>query len=240
MKNKIVIYTAIFGGKDELIEPKFTLKGCDFVCFTDQNFTSNVWKVVKVKPEFSDPVRSAKIYKILPHKYFPEYEISVWVDGNMWVRGNVHQLIKKYLKDVNFSAYDHTPYRRFWKKFTPLKFEEYRDCIYDEAKFILALGEKRGKYKDDPQLVKEQVERYRQEGYPKHNGLITGMILLRRHNKEDVIQTMEAWWQEIKNGSCRDQLSFNYVAWKNNFNFSYIKQSSRKNKYFLHTQHRIK
>jgi len=40
MKNKIVIYTAIFGGKDNLIEPEYIPKGCDFVCFTDQDFTS--------------------------------------------------------------------------------------------------------------------------------------------------------------------------------------------------------
>ena len=27
---------------------------------------------------------------------------------------------------------------------------------------------------------------------------------------------MDEWWEEIKNGSHRDQLSFNYVCWKNN------------------------
>ncbi|MFH0846032.1 MAG: glycosyltransferase domain-containing protein [Patescibacteria group bacterium] len=240
MKNKVVIYTAIFGGKDNLIEPEFIPEGCDFVCFTDSDFVSGVWEVRKVKPEFEDPNRSAKIYKILPHKYFPEYEISIWIDGNMLVKGDVSELIKKYLKDVNFSAFDHTPYRKFWKKFFPLKFEEYRDCVYDEARFILELGKKRVKYKDDPELIKFQIEKYRKENYPKHSGLIVGMVLLRRHNEEDVIQTMEAWWQEIQNGSCRDQLSFNYVAWKNNFNFCYIEQSSRKNRWFLHTQHRLK
>ena len=83
-KNKTVIYTAIFGGKDNLIEPKFIPEGCGFVCFTDQDFVSNVWQVKKVKPKFEDPVRSAKIYKILPHKFLSEYEISVWIDGNLY------------------------------------------------------------------------------------------------------------------------------------------------------------
>jgi hypothetical protein len=43
---------------------------------------------------------------------------------------------------------------------------------------------------------------------------------------------MEDWWTEIKYGSRRDQLSFNYVAWKNNLKFNYIEGDSRDNKYF--------
>ena len=46
---------------------------------------------------------------------------------------------------------------------------------------------------------------------------------------------MEDWWLEIKHNSRRDQLSFNYIAWKNNFNFKYLDGDSRKNKYFLQT-----
>ena len=51
----------------------------------------------------------------------------------------------------------------------------------------------------------------------------------------NVIKTMEDWWLEIKHNSRRDQLSFNYIAWKNNFNFEYLKGDSRKNEYFLQT-----
>ena len=38
-------------------------------------------------------------------------------------------------------------------------------------------------------------------------------MILRRHT--DAIRRLnEAWWNEIVRGSRRDQLSFNYVAWK--------------------------
>jgi hypothetical protein len=38
-------------------------------------------------------------------------------------------------------------------------------------------------------------------------------VILRRHT--DAIRHLnEAWWNEIVRGSRRDQLSFNYVAWK--------------------------
>ena len=40
------------------------------------------------------------------------------------------------------------------------------------------------------------------------------MVILRRHNEKDCIRVMEDWWTEIKYGSKRDQLSFNYVLGK--------------------------
>jgi hypothetical protein len=81
----------------------------------------------------------------------------------------------------------------------------------------------------------KQVSRYAEENYPQNNGLATNPILLRKHNDPKIIKTMEDWWTEIKYGSKRDQLSFNYVAWKNNFKFNYLKGDSRKNEYFLQT-----
>lgn len=236
--NKIVIYTAIFGGKDNLIEPEFVPEGCDFVCFTDSDLVSDVWEVRKVKSEFDDFVRNARMYKVLPHKYLPEYEISVWTDGNLLIKGDINKLVEKYLKDVNLAIFDHNQHTKRWNKLFWVKnTEDCRDCIYDEAEYLLKIG-KDGKYKDDPDLIKKQVEGYYKENYPEHNGLAVTMVILRKHNELDIIKTMEAWWKEIQNGSRRDQLSFNYVVWKNNLDFVYMKGDSRRNKYFLHQQHK--
>ena len=59
------------------------------------------------------------------------------------------------------------------------------------------------------------------------------MVILRRHNEEDCIKLMESWWTEIQYNSKRDQLSFNYVAWKNKVKFNYIEGDSRNNEYFI-------
>lgn len=48
---------------------------------------------------------------------------------------------------------------------------------------------------------------------------------------------MENWWEEIKYNSKRDQLSFNYVAWKNSFNFNYLEGHDRTNHYFNFSKH---
>ena len=43
---------------------------------------------------------------------------------------------------------------------------------------------------------------------------------------------METHWDELKYNSKREQLSFNYIAWKTNLKFSYIQGDSRDNDYF--------
>ena len=48
---------------------------------------------------------------------------------------------------------------------------------------------------------------------------------------------MEEWWNEIKYYSKRDQLSFNYVAWNQNFNFNYIPGQTRNNTFFSYRKH---
>jgi len=224
--NKIVIYTAIFGGKDKLLEPEFVPEGCDFVCFTDTtNLKSSIWQIRQEKASSDDPVRSAKLFKILPHRFLGEYEYSVWVDGNILVRGEVNKLIHKYLTDANIAFFDHAK-----TKFDP------RDSVYEEADILIEMATK-GKFKDDPELIKKQIDRYKAEGYPDNNGLIVGMEILRRHNMPDVVKAMEDWWTEIQNNSRRDQLSFNYIAWKNDLRFAYIDDDSRDNKFFLWKPH---
>ena len=218
--NSKVIYTTIFGDYDTLVDPHFIDKGWDYICFTDnENLSSDVWEIRKCTPYYTDLTRSAKRYKILPHRFLKEYGYSIFVDGNMTVRGYVDQLLNGY----NVSFFDHAQ-----NKLDP------RNCIYKEADTILQLGIKNnGNYKDSPVLIQNQISRYKKEGYPKNNGLITGMIILRKHNEKDCIEAMEEWWNEIKYNSKRDQLSFNYVAWKTDLKFSYLDGDSRNNKWFL-------
>ena len=225
-KNKIVIYTAIFGAKDELLEPRVKLEGVDFVCFTDQDFTSKVWDIRKSKREFDDPTREARMHKVLAHKYLPEYETSIWIDGNIVVKQNPVQLIEDHLSDTNMAIFDKQ--NNVWDP---------GDCVYDEFENLLEIGKKRGVHKDDPEIMKAQIERYRAEGYPEHNGMIISMIMLRRHNEQDVKVTMEKWWSEINGGSKRDQLSFNYSAWKTGLKLTWLPGDSRDNPYFKHVYH---
>lgn len=220
--NNNVIYTAIIGGYDTLVEPDYNPEGWDFVCFTDRDLKSDTWEIRKTLPLYTDNTRTARKHKLLAHRLFPEYEYSLWLDGNIKVRGDVNELLV-HLDDCNYATYDHSQ-----NQLDP------RNCVYDEANTILQFGIKNnGSYKDNPLLIKGQMERYISEGYPVNNGLVVQMEVLRRHNEKDVVDSMEYQWNELKYNSKREQLSFNYVAWKNDLKFNYIDGDSRNNKYFL-------
>lgn len=216
-KNNIVLYTSIFGGYDGLL-PQPNIKGIDRICFTDRKIRSHSWNVVQVEPELTDPVRNSRKIKILAHHYLKEYETSIYIDGNYLVIGNLYSLLEKSFLNANMAIFDHNQTTA-----------DKRDCVYDEYKALLAMGAR----KDDPEIMRRQVEKYRAEGYPAHNGLIFGAALIRKHNEPDVIRTMERWWSELENGSRRDQLSFNYSAWKENLNFTIIDGDLRNNQWLI-------
>jgi len=223
--NKKVVYTSVFGNYDDVVEPKLP-EGWDWKCFSEQNSL----------PIYEDNMRNAKRYKILPHRFLKEYEISIYIDGNYIIKRDVNELVDRYLNDVNAVFHNHNSQPAYDK----------RNCIYDEARTILMFGEKNMKitpergmknYKDNPEIIVNQMKRYTNDNYPEQNGLITGGVILRRHNEKDCIKVMEDWWKEIRYGSKRDQLSFNYVAWKNKFKFNYMNSDCRDNSYFYLDKH---
>lgn len=209
MNKKIVVYTAIFGDYSGLIDqPK--LKNVDYICYTDKkDLKSKRWQIVNVsQPIKNDNTRSNRYYKILPHKHLSEaYDISVYIDGNVLILKDFSDLITEKISGAKMSCFDHNQNKG-----------DATNCIYKEYEAILEIARSSGNFKDNPEVMKKQVEGFKADGYPKNNGLITASILIRKHFDQEVIDLMEAWWHIVLNQSKRDQLSFNYVAWKLNFN----------------------
>ena len=230
---KKVIYTAIFGDYDNLVEPYFIPEGFDFICFTDnkelETPSNSKWKVKYVKPLYSDSTRNARKYKILPHRFLSEYDVSIWIDGSQHIVGDFNELIDRYLSEEDLTCYDHQQC-----KLDP------RGCVYQEANAILWLGnnDPDKKFKDNPELIINQVQKYQKEGYPQNNGLIVSGVLLRKHNESLVIETMELWWEELKYNSKRDQLSFNYSTWKTGLKFNWIDGDIRDDGYTKEVRHK--
>lgn len=214
--DKIVIYTAMFGGYDNLTDPEYTDQNCDYICFTDSiNVKSDKWKIVYISKEYTDPNRAAKEYKILPHKFLDEYQWSIWVDANYTITGSMRELLNQSVGKSHMAFLIHTE----------------RNCIYDEAEECI-----RGK-RDNEQLIREQMELYKGEGYPEKNGLLCGSCIIRQHNEPTVKKLMERWWNEICKGSRRDQLSFNYSVWKENLFYDVMSIHTYVNPYFRISKH---
>lgn len=196
-KNKRVVYTCITGGYDAIIDPKVITKGFDYICFTDNmKMESNVWDIRPLPKETEglSQVKKQRYVKINAHLLLSDYDVSIWVDGNVTIKSNLNEFLSKFLRS-DYSIY--------------VPKHPARDCIYSESKAVVAMK------KDTKENVSPQIERYKKEGFPKNYGLLQSNIMLRVHNNEDCIKFMEQWFEELKNGSHRDQLSFNYVAWKN-------------------------
>lgn len=210
--NRKVIYTAIFGDYNGLI-PQPKVDGFDYICFTDNpNIKAKPWKVRQVEPHIKDDLtRSNRYIKILPHLFLKEYDVSIYMDGNVLVLNDLNLVLEKYLKEHKMATFSH--------EFT---IPDGRNCIYKEYEAILSLQERGLYYKDNPKVMENHINFLREEEYPENNGLIKGTVLVRKHNDSEVVKVMEDWWIMVKNYSKRDQLSFNYVAWKNNFGVATI------------------
>lgn len=206
--NKIVVYTCITGGYDNLIKPSIVTPGVDYVCFTDNpELKSNIWKIRPIPEELLgySKVKQQRGVKILPHRYLPEYDISIWIDANVDTKGNLNE----YLKGLDFTKYS---------VFIPE--HPARKCIYKEKAECLRQKKITG---EGVALAEKQMERYRNEKFPENYGLVQSNIIVRKHNDEYSKKVMEKWWEELKDYSHRDQLSFNYALWKvGNERFKYL------------------
>ncbi len=219
---RIVVYTAAFGNKFGFV-PQKKQKGVDFVCFTDNlKKVPKPWKGILINNNnLKDNSLKNRHIKLLPHLYFKDYDYSIYIDSNYLVIGD----LKKAVTEIGqhpMGIFDHN------------QASDKRDCVYDEYEAILALGTRKGKFKDVPTAMKKQIEFIKNEGYPKNNGLIFAGVLIRKHNEPKVIQVMEQWWSFVSTQSKRDQLSFDYVAWKNNFKPYVFKGDLRRNNEYFY------
>lgn len=203
-QRRIVVYTAISGGYDELKVPQILSEHCDFVCFTDQAIPADRgWMLRPFDYINADPTRTARYVKTHPHAYFPDHEWSVWVDANLLLTGDAADFVRKVEGQSLFASFLHG----------------HRTCLYEEAAAVIAAG------LDDAQVVERQIAAYRAAGFPEQAGLAETNVLVRRHNEPDVVAVNRMWWKEIDNGSRRDQLSLNYVAHVLNFKLGAVAEA---------------
>lgn len=215
LRNRNVIYTCITGNYEPLDDPYAFSEGFDYVCFTDSKaIKSDLWEIRPIPEELSklSPVKRQRCIKINPHKYLPEYDLSIWVDGCIKLTKDVNSFIKeKCSGEENVYIPSHPQ----------------RNCIYDEMTACVK------QKKDIESNIAPQRERYLKEGFPKNYGLVQSNIIVRKHNKPDCIRLMETWWGELRKGSHRDQLSFNYAMWKNkDVKVKYLDKTTCNSAYF--------
>jgi hypothetical protein len=194
-RNKNVVYTIIIGNYDDLREPEIVSPDFDYVCLTDRSdLISQTWKFIKVRcDKKKPPKRCAARLITYPFDYLKDYELSVRINGNMSICCDISDFVSRTLPPDKSIAIMRNPKS---------------DCVYIAAQNVINAK------KDEPEVVLRQMDKYRREGYPEHNGLLSSQVLIRRHNDENLRKHCRLWLREIDRHSQRDQLSFNYILWK--------------------------
>lgn len=220
MEKKICVYTCITGDYDTLhvIEKE---EEVDYLCFTNNmKLKSDVWKVIYIENEneLDNRALSRKI-KIVGHPVIEDnYDISIWVDGAIQIRGSV----KCFLNDVccldryNIACFRH----------------RMRNCVYDEA--IACIIHRKASKKD----IQEFLDFMEKEKFPRHYGLAECTVLVRRHNNMEVKKMMSLWFELYKQYGKRDQLTFPYCLYKTGIDVCWIELNVFDNPWFFWRAHK--
>ena len=197
LPNKKVVYTCITGDYDTL-KPITNKDGWDYICFTDKDITSDSWQIkpLPIEVSFLNDIKKQRYIKINPHLFLQEYDLSIWIDGNVFQYDDIDTFLSNIQIDDNI----------------PILFKTHpiRNCIYQE----LDVCAKRGKETKENTDILQQF--YKNEKFPEHYGLFETNIIVRKHNNPKCIKLMEKWTIELLKGSHRDQLSLTYCIWKLN------------------------
>jgi hypothetical protein len=196
MSLRLVVYTAIFDIGDQLHPVPGLGPDVAFHCYTDVQQpwqgADGWWRLPAVWAHPTKPRLRARRHKLMAHQLYPHVEYTLWVDGCL-TPTDPDLLLRPehYLAQHDLCVFKHMQ----------------RDCIYAEMDACLELK------KDSPDIIERLRARYTAEKYPVKRGLAETTAVLRRTN--DLTQRLnEAWWAELSANSIRDQLSFDYVCWR--------------------------
>lgn len=199
-EKKIAVYTVVFGGYDNINEPVVIPDNCDFYLITDKPIkteSNSIWVEKNLKEhtihiENLSNIEKNRYCKMFPNKLFPEYEYSIYIDGNVQVMTDPTEFIQE-MNSYGLKLHKH--YRR--------------ECVYEEINKCIDLG------KDNKDRLLTHKEHLIEKNMPEQYGMLEAPIIVREHNNPKCIKLMEEWWHEFSHYSKRDQISLPYVLWKN-------------------------
>ena len=197
-EERIAIYTCIIGKYDSIIEPGFIPDNCDYYIITDQPVPVNSrWKTIDIHKYDTqivglNNIEINRFFKMMPHILFPEYKYSIYLDGNIKPVSDLTEFIN-LIGACGIAAHKHS----------------IREDVYREAEVLKVLK------KDTPDRINKHIEHLRNTGMPEQYGLIECNVIAREHHNPLCMKVMQDWWNEFRNYSKRDQISFVHVLFIN-------------------------
>jgi hypothetical protein len=193
---EIVVFTAIFGGKDEA--PKLVNKDklptglkIDFRCVTDNpELKSEDYQIEVAKQKYADVTKNARDIKLNGFKGIEKYNVAIWHDSSVQLHCDKISDLAKFADNHIISVFHHVRY-----------------CAYLEAVACITQN------KDSALRIAAQMYRYFREGFPSNYKLHETTIMVLDVANYYKSELRKVWWDEILHRSRRDQLSFAYARW---------------------------
>jgi hypothetical protein len=183
--------TSVFGGIDEPKEiPEQT------VPFTHFHFSE------RNNPRFLDRFNNrtkALFFKSQAHKLI-EADYYIYTDGK--IQPTSPNFIEEAIKQLNGNSLG-------------MQVHPVRNCIYEEVDHIedeIKKGNLYLKVRYGNRPIREEVEFYRSEGYPKNNGLHDAAVFIRTPETNGLF---DKWWNHISDENTYDQICLEFLAWRN-------------------------
>lgn len=191
MTGRIAIYTCIIGRYDELRQPFPAPDGFDFICFVGKGEAhaerDGVWEIRELPVSLGNATLDSRWPKMHPHSLLPEYEFSVWIDGNIEILDSTlyDAALRKAEEGRMYCGVPHPS----------------RDCVYEEAKKCRDM-----RYISYFKLAVIWISLFL-GGVKRHAGLLENNLIFRRHLAPEIVALDEMWWDKVLHFCRRDQLS---------------------------------
>jgi len=215
---KVVVYSCLIGDYDQVATFN-KQKGYDYILFTDLKIKNTNWSVFPIPDEVlklnvSD-IKKQRYIKIHPHKFFRNYDLSLYIDANYVIKGDLDDYLINTLNPIDHIYIPHLQFGKGIKQ---------------------AIEKAIEKKLDDSNLLKEVMDRYNKLNILSKSGIVNAGLIIRKHNTKDCIKLMEKWWEEVRDYSHVDGFAFNYAGYKTGVRFLYTSYQFALF-YFNQTQH---
>ena len=191
---KIAIYTAVFGGYDNLQPITKQSINVDWICFSDRKIEVHGWNCVVKTPICDDNRKAAKWFKINTSKVdeLLDYDYIIYVDASA-------EILSKYFAEIFLCKTDTIGLYRHPE----------RSSILEEAK----LSSKMVKYQKFDLIAQAK---YYIDIMGCDEKLWAGGVIVRKKRTHEF---NSAWWKEMSR-SLQDQISLPYAAFQTGVNIS--------------------
>ena len=215
---RVIVYSCLIGRYDNVTS--FTRqKGYDYILFTDQKIHNTNWSIYPIPKEVAElrvsKIKKQRYMKIHPHKFFKNYDLSIYIDANYIIKGDLNDFLINTLNPIDHIYICHLQFGR-----------DLRHAIRD------AMDKKLDRYR----VLNQTFNRYESLKILNRQGIVNAGLIIRKHHEEDVIRLMDKWWEEVKQYSHVDNFAFNYAGYMTGVRFLYMSYQFTLD-YFGHNPH---